>query len=162
MSTNPNPQIKPGTILVHRTGGVAMVRNRKVDDPGWWNTDGSGFSDAALTVGLADGTWTAYTPQELVAALRIGQDSVPVAPESDANPTSAPAVPRNPKIELQGLAAGPRLVRIDHACSVNPEHVVSVHRHLAGCRINLTNGPAMVLPDTTPDEVFELLTGGDQ
>jgi hypothetical protein len=57
--------IGPGTIMVHRSGGVVVISRRKRDGSGWWNTDGSGFSDAAVR----HEDWTPYTPAELVAAL---------------------------------------------------------------------------------------------
>lgn len=43
--------IGPGTLVLHvRTGAVVTIERRKEDDSGWWNTDGSGFSDHALTL----------------------------------------------------------------------------------------------------------------
>jgi hypothetical protein len=58
--------IQPGTIMVHRSGGVVVIDRRKEDDSGWWNTDGSGLADRVADDRLL---WTPYTPRELRAAL---------------------------------------------------------------------------------------------
>ncbi len=48
---NATNEIGPGTRVRHRrTGSLLVIDRRKEDDSGWWNTDGSGFSDHALTL----------------------------------------------------------------------------------------------------------------
>jgi hypothetical protein len=59
-------EIKPGTIMVHRTGGVVVISHRKDDDSGWWNTDRSGLVDR---IANDPNEWTPFTPRELRAAL---------------------------------------------------------------------------------------------
>jgi len=44
-------EVREGTVLRYRRTGVEVtIERRKEDDSGWWNTDGSGFSDHALTL----------------------------------------------------------------------------------------------------------------
>ena len=47
-----------GSLLIHRSGAWAVVRNRKDDDSGWWLVGGGGIADHVL----AGDDW--FTPTE--------------------------------------------------------------------------------------------------
>lgn len=38
----------PGMFIAHRSGDIREIKERAEDHSGWWLTDGSGVSDAAL------------------------------------------------------------------------------------------------------------------
>ena len=59
--------IQPGAIIVHKSGSVAVVRERKRDDSGWWIRGFGGVSDEAL----ASGNWVIPNMTELVKALAM-------------------------------------------------------------------------------------------
>lgn len=40
--------VRRGTVLRHKCGGVVTIDRRKETDDGWWNTDGSGLADSAI------------------------------------------------------------------------------------------------------------------
>jgi hypothetical protein len=40
--------LEPGTVLRHKSGDHIVLKERKDDDSGWWNTDGSGLADFAF------------------------------------------------------------------------------------------------------------------
>ena len=62
--------IEAGHILVNPRGRVRIVRSRTVADDGWNCTDGAPIADHDA----ADAQlWSAYTPDELAAALAVAE-----------------------------------------------------------------------------------------
>lgn len=60
--------LESGYILVNARGRVRIVRSRTSGDDGWNCTDGAPISDAEVDNAEL---WTAYTPEELAAALEV-------------------------------------------------------------------------------------------
>jgi len=48
---------RAGMVLIHRSGGAAILRNRKEDDSGWW-IEGHGGLDDRTALG---GDWIVLT-----------------------------------------------------------------------------------------------------
>lgn len=67
----PSRPVDTGTILVSSTGQVKILRSRNRDDNGWNCSDGAGMSDAEIA---KEYLWTAYTPDELAADLRLAAE----------------------------------------------------------------------------------------
>lgn len=61
----------PGTILVSPRGQVRILRSRTANDDGWNCSDGAAIDDAEI---FQPGAWSAYTPEELAAELRLARD----------------------------------------------------------------------------------------
>ena len=60
--------IGPGTRMVHEDGAVVVIDRRKESDDGWWNTDGSGFSDRVIEETIAGKSgWVADAPSDTEA-----------------------------------------------------------------------------------------------
>lgn len=63
--------VAPGTILVDPHGTVRVLRTRTAADDGWNCSDGAALLDTDVTNARE---WTAYTPDELAAALLLARD----------------------------------------------------------------------------------------
>jgi len=48
MSRKQFQEAKPGTYVMHWSGSVHQLAERKADGSGWWLKDGSGLSDDAF------------------------------------------------------------------------------------------------------------------
>lgn len=40
--------LEPGSVVRHRDGALVVLKQRKPDNTGWWNMDGSGLADRVL------------------------------------------------------------------------------------------------------------------
>lgn len=65
---NKSSELRPGTMILHKSGTAVVLSHRKADGTGWWNTDRSGLADFVLD-GEDHGDWTIVTP-ELILALQ--------------------------------------------------------------------------------------------
>lgn len=81
--------IGPGTVLVHRSGGAVVIARRKPDHSGWWNTDGSGLSDHALTI---PGEWSVIWPPATLPSVRERRQGASEDARSRPGPRCVPVL----------------------------------------------------------------------
>jgi hypothetical protein len=63
--------LRSGMVMVSPTGRVKILRSRTANDDGWNCSDGAALADDAANDSKE---WTAYTPEELAAQLRIARE----------------------------------------------------------------------------------------
>lgn len=63
--------LRPGTILVSRTGQIRIVRSRTADDRGWNCSDGAAIEDIEAN---NQALWSPYAPEQLAADLRLAEE----------------------------------------------------------------------------------------
>lgn len=80
--TGPDPRLRAGAVVRHKTGSVHIIRSRKgsAEAEGWWLHDGSGLSDYALT----RGAW--YFVAESVQDLADDREQIVLALIEATNP----------------------------------------------------------------------------
>lgn len=75
-----SPPIGRGTILVSPAGQVRILRSRAADGLGWNCADGAAISDEEA----GDPTrWSAYTSEQLAAALTLAADVLEISGEKE-------------------------------------------------------------------------------
>ena len=63
--------LRSGTVMISPTGRVKILRSRTANDDGWNCSDGAALADDEANDSKE---WTAYTPEELAAQLRIARE----------------------------------------------------------------------------------------
>lgn len=69
-------ELAPGMVLVSPHGHVRILRSRTRDDSGWNCSDGAALTDENAN---DPREWTAYTPEQLAADLRLARELAEVS-----------------------------------------------------------------------------------